>query len=119
MVVAVARLSGPLAERLRRARAKIYRTGRWRVFKLDDEKNNSPWFLPPGPSEEILCSGRVGIRAPIRRPLPLLGSAGWWISGLSETHVSEKKIPVWDCGADWKVSALECSQFNRAAGISN
>ena len=47
---------------------------RWYVFKLGDEKKFFPVVLTTGP-EEILCSGRVGSRAPIRGPLPLLGSA--------------------------------------------
>jgi hypothetical protein len=50
-------------------------SGRWYVFKLGDEKKFFPVVLTTGP-EEILCSGRVGSsRAPIRGPLPLLGSA--------------------------------------------
>jgi hypothetical protein len=50
-------------------------SARWYVFKLDDEKKKFfPVVLTTGP-EEILCSGRVGSRAPIRGPLPLLGSA--------------------------------------------
>jgi hypothetical protein len=43
------------------------------VYKLGDEKF-FPVVLTTGP-EEILCSGRVGVRAPIRGGLPLLGSA--------------------------------------------
>jgi hypothetical protein len=49
-------------------------SARWYVFKLGDEKKFFPVVLTTGP-EEILCSGRVGSRAPIRGPLPLLGSA--------------------------------------------
>ena len=51
-----------------------YGCARWYVFKLGDEKKFFPVVLTTGP-EEILCSGRVGSRAPIRGPLPLLGSA--------------------------------------------
>ena len=54
---------------------RLLRTSaRWYVFKLGDEKKFFPVVLTTGP-EEILCSGRVGSRAPIRGPLPLLGSA--------------------------------------------
>ena len=62
---------------------------RWYVFKLGDEKKFFPVVLTTGP-EEILCSGRVGSRAPIRGPLPLLGSATG-SQGLSETHVSQEE----------------------------
>ena len=39
-------------------------SGRWYVFKFGDEKKFFPVVLTTGP-EEILCSGRVGSRAPI------------------------------------------------------
>jgi hypothetical protein len=40
-----------------------------------------PVVLTTGP-EEILCSGRVGSRAPIRGPLPLLGPAAGSVGSL-------------------------------------
>jgi hypothetical protein len=57
-------------------------------------KKLSPVVLTTGP-EEILCSGRVGSRAPIRGGLPLLGPAAGSV-GLSETHVSDESFPAWD-----------------------
>jgi hypothetical protein len=48
--------------------------------------------LTTGP-EEILCSGRGGSRAPIRGPLPLLGSATG--SQGSLRRMCHENIPVW------------------------
>jgi hypothetical protein len=47
---------------------------RWYVYKLGWRRKKNPLVLTTGP-EGILCSGRVGIRAPIMGPLPLLGPA--------------------------------------------
>jgi hypothetical protein len=44
-------------------------------------KKFSPVVLTTGP-EEILCSGRVGSRAPISPPLPLLGPAAGSVGSL-------------------------------------
>jgi len=87
-------------------------SGRWYVFKLGDEKKFFPVVLTTGP-EEILCSGRVGSRAPIRGPLPLLGSATG-SQGLLRRMCLKKNLPVKIWKADWKVSAVSCSQFNRS-----
>ena len=82
---------------------------RWYVFKLGDEKKFSPVVLTTGP-EEILCSGRVGSRAPIRGPLPLLGSATG--SQGSLRRMSHEKTPLTSC---------QCNAHNstEAASISN
>jgi hypothetical protein len=48
---------------------------------LGDEKKFFPVVLTTGP-EEILCSGRVGSRAPIRGSLPLLGPAAGSVGSL-------------------------------------
>ena len=85
---------------------------RWYVFKLGDEKKFFPVVLTTGP-EEILCSGRVGSRAPIRGPLPLLGSATG-SQGPLRRMCLKKNLPVKIWKADWKVSAVSCSQFNRS-----
>jgi hypothetical protein len=65
--------------------------------------------------EQLKKCGRVGSRAPIRGPLPLLAAGiRYWISGFSETHVSRESPGVDRKAADLKVSALESSQFNRS-----
>jgi hypothetical protein len=74
-------------------------------------KSFFPVVLTTGP-EEILCSGRVGSRAPIRGPLPLLGSAAGSQGSLRRMFQGEDSGVDWKV-ADWKASALECSQFNR------
>jgi hypothetical protein len=74
MVVTMARFTPFHGEVPDLVRALLRISARWYVFKLGDEKKFFPVVLTTGP-EEILCSGRVGSRAPIRGPLPLLGSA--------------------------------------------
>jgi hypothetical protein len=56
---------------------------RWCVCKRRSwrGKKNPPVVLTTGP-EEILCSGRVGSRAPIRGALPLLGPAAGSVGSL-------------------------------------
>ena len=114
MVVAMARFTPFHGEVPEKTEHPQYWQGsaRWYVFKLGDEKKFFPVVLTTGP-EEILCSGRVGSRAPIRGPLPLLGSATG-SQGPLRRMCLKKNLPVKIWKADWKVSAVSCSQFNRS-----
>jgi hypothetical protein len=73
-----------------RANAKdLCKVVRLQNVALGDEKGFFPVVLTTGP-EEILCSGRVGSRAPIRGGLPLLGPAAGFVGSLR--RMSQRRV---------------------------